>query len=275
MAASCFGGVKMLQKVIELTAHAKLHVYVSDMCLHQEPRDGLLVIPGGGYRFVSMNREGEPVALEFCGRGMNCFILEYSVGEFAKFPEPLQQAALAMKHIKEHAREYNVNPERVFAIGFSAGGHLCASLGSFWNREEVLSVPGMTAELAKPRGTVLIYPVITSNDFAHKGSFCNLCGTTEPTREQLERYSLEKRVSTDTVPAFLAHTATDQLVPVENSLLMAMALSEKKIPFELHIFPKGHHGLALSNYITGRNDEDVIPEFAQWTALVWDWMKRS
>lgn len=265
----------MFYRVIELTEHAKLHIYVSNVCVQQAPRDGLLVIPGGGYRFVSMSREGEPVALEFCGRGMNCFVLEYSVGEFAKFPEPLQQAALAMKHIKEHAQEYNVDPQRIFAMGFSAGGHLCASLGSFWNREQVLSVPGMTAQLAKPRGTLLIYPVITSSSFSHKGSFCNICGTTEPTQEQLEQYCLEKQVSADTVPAFLAHTAADQLVPVENSLLLAMALSANGIPFESHIFPRGHHGLALSNYVTGRSEDDMIPEFAQWTDLAWDWIKRS
>lgn len=265
----------MLQRIIQLTDDAKLHIYVSDICMHQAPRDGLLVIPGGGYRFVSMDREGEPVALEFCGRGMNCFVLEYSVGEKAKFPTPLQQAALAMKHIKENAESYNVNPERIFAMGFSAGGHLCASLGSFWNREEVLSVPGMTAQLAKPRGTVLIYPVITSGSFAHKGSFCNLLGTQDPTQEESERYSIEKQVSEDTVPAFFAHTAADKTVPVENSLLMAMALSEKKIPFELHVFPAGGHGLALSNYITGRNPNDMIKEFAQWPALAWDWMGRQ
>lgn len=265
----------MIHKIIDLTQDARLHVYVSDICVHLEPRDGLLIIPGGGYKFVSMNREGEPVALEFCGRGMNCFILEYSVGEKAKFPGPLQQAALAMKHIKENAESYNVDPERIFAMGFSAGGHLCACLGSFWNREEVLTAPGMTAQLAKPRGTVLIYPVVTSNFFGHKGSFCNICGTTEPTQEQLDRYSIEKQVSQDTVPAFIAHTAADKTVPVENSLLMAMAMSAHKIPFETYIVPEGAHGLALANYITARNPNDSSVAFARWTELAWNWMKRS
>ncbi len=265
----------MIQKIVQLTRDAKLHIYASDICLRQTPRDGLLVIPGGGYRFVCLDREGEPVALEFCGRGMNCFILEYSVGEKAKFPQPLQEAALAMKHIKEHAEEYNVDPERIFAMGFSAGGHLCAALGSFWNREEVLSLRNMTADLAKPKGTVLVYPVISAGPFSHKGSFCNLCGTTEPTQEQLSRYSLEKQVSADTVPVFMVQTAADKTVPVENSLLFAMALSANKIPFESHIFPHGSHALALSNFVTARNESDTIQEFAQWTTLAWDWMKRS
>ena len=275
MAAPCFGGVTMAQKIVQLTENARLHVYVSDICLHKTLRDGLLVIPGGGYSFVSMNREGEPVALEFCGRGMNCFVLEYSVKEQAKFPQPLQEAALAMKHIKEHAEEYHIDPMRVYAMGFSAGGHLCATLGSFWNREEVQSLPGMTPELAKPKGTVLIYPVITSGSFAHKGSFFNICGTTEPDREQLDRYSVEKQISEDTVPVFLVHTATDKTVPVENSLLLATALSQYEIPMELHIFPRGAHGLALANYITARNENEIVEEFSQWSALAWDWMKRS
>lgn len=265
----------MIHQVIQLTQNAKLYTYVSDIAMTPDPRDGLLVIPGGGYHFVSMDREGEPVALEFCGRGFHCFVLEYSVGEKAKFPTPLQEAALAMKYIKEHARQYHVNPERIFAMGFSAGGHLTASLGSFWNREEITSIPGMTAQLAKPRGTVLIYPVINGTRYPHLGSFNNLCGTEAPTREQLERVSLDMQVSADTVPAFLVHTATDQAVPVENTLLFAMALSAKKIPMEIHIFPRGHHGLALSNFITGRSANDMLPEFAQWPTLAYDWMKRT
>lgn len=263
----------MINKVIQLTEDAKLYVYVSDICMHHMRRDGLLVIPGGGYGFVSMDREGEPIALEFMGRGMSCFVLEYSIGDKAVFPRPLQEAALAMKHIKEHAEEYNVDPDRIFAVGFSAGGHLCGSLGSFWNREEVTSIAGMTPQLAKPRGTLLIYPVISSGKYAHANSFKNLLGSQTPTQEQLERYSLELRVSEETVPAFLAHTATDPIVPVENSLLYAMALSSQNISFESHIFPNGTHGLALSNYITGGLDQRV-KEFAQWTDLAWDWMQR-
>ena len=94
-------------------------------------------------------------------------------------------------------------------------------------------------------------------------------------REQLERYCMEKCVNENTVPAILFHTAADQTVPVEHSLLMARALSEKKIPFEMHIFPAGGHGLALANYITARNENGVVDEFAQWTNIAWDWMKRS
>ena len=120
VACPCIGGISMLHKVIALSEHAKLHVYVSDIRMNPEPRDGLLIIPGGGYWFVSMDREGEPMALTFCGTGMNCFVLEYSVQAGAKFPTPLREAALAMAHIKDNAQKYDVDPERIFSIVFSA-----------------------------------------------------------------------------------------------------------------------------------------------------------
>lgn len=262
----------MLHEVIRLTDNAKLHVYVSDIRMNQAPRDGLLVIPGGGYGFVSMDREGEPVALAFCGKGMNCFVLEYSVQEKAVFPTPLQEAALAMAHIKSHARQYDVDPERIFAVGFSAGGHLAGSLGSFWNRQDIT---GVEPTLAKPKGTVLIYPVITAGEFTHKGSIHTICGTQSPTQEQLDAWSLEKQVSENTVPVFLAHTATDTTVPVENTLMYATALSAKKIPMEVHVFPNGSHGLALANAITAWNADGIVPEFAQWPCLAYDWINRT
>lgn len=272
MATSCVGGVSMRYDVIALTPNAKLHIYVSDIRMNLQPRDGLLVIPGGGYQFVSMDREGEPVALSFCGKGMNCFVLEYSVGDKALFPKPLQEAALAMAHIKAHAEAYNVNPERIFAMGFSAGGHLTASLGSFWYREDLT---GVAPALAKPKGTVLVYPVISSGMFAHRGSFTQLLGSEAPTAQMLDAWSLEKQVTEHTVPAFLLHTAADATVPVENSLMFASALSAKKIPLELHIFPKGGHGLALANEITASSPNSIVPEFAQWPTLAYDWIRRT
>ena len=261
----------MLHKVVALTDNAKLYIYVPTIRMNLKPRDGLLVIPGGGYGFVSMDREGEPVALNFCGKGMSCFLLEYSVQEKAVFPNPLREAALAVAHIKEHAAEYDVDPERIFAVGFSAGGHLAGSLGSFWHREEITGVP---RELAKPRGTVLVYPVITTGLYTHAGTTKRLCGSDTPAQEQLDAWSLEKQVNEQTVPVFLAHTATDQSVPVENTLMYASALSRKKIPMEVHIFPEGPHGLALANEITASGENQIVPEFAQWPALAYDWMRR-
>ena len=148
----------MNHKVVTLAQNARLHIYVSDIRINPTPRTGPLVIPGGGYRFVAKDREGEPIALAFCGMGLNCFVLEYGVGQDACFPGPLREAALAMEHIKANAVQYDIDPQRVFVIGFSAGGHLAGSLGSFWYREDLTGVP---PKMAKPAGAALIYPVIT------------------------------------------------------------------------------------------------------------------
>ncbi len=261
----------MRHEIITLTPDSRLHVYVGDMNPRKLSKTGLLIIPGGGYHMVSMDREGEPVALRFCGMGYQCFILEYSVGEGAKFPAPLRQAALAMSHIRDNAQAYGLDPQRIFAMGFSAGGHLCACLGSFWNREELTGVPG---ELARPAGTVLMYPVITGGVYRHNGSFCHMCGSEEPSQEERDVWSVEKHVSQHTVPVFLAHTATDQTVPVENTLLMAGSLSRNKIPMEVHIFPKGKHGLALGDATTYREEADLCPELSRWPELAADWMRR-
>jgi len=267
----------MIYEKIKLSdlSDARLHIYIPDQTLDTGARDCLLVIPGGGYSKVCGDREGEPIALRFMTKGMITFVLEYSVGEKARFPLPLQEAALAMKYIRENAEKYKVKPDRVFAVGFSAGGHLTASLGSLYGCEAVQSLPGMTEELARPTGTVLVYPVISGVDSPHLGSFKNLLGKQEPTTEELARYSIERCVTEKTVPAFLVHTAADKTVPVRNCLVMAEALNAHGIPFELHIFPNGAHGLALANDITARTPASICPEFAQWPELAYDWICRQ
>ena len=217
-----------------------LTAYVADE--KWKTRDAMLVIPGGGYGCVCDDREGEPIALAYLARGVNAFVLKYSVGKKAVFPRPLADASLAMAYIKDHAEEFHIDPDRVFCVGFSAGGHLSASLGTLWHLDSVDEMTGLPHGKNKPRGMVLCYAVLSAGQMAHKGSFYNILGTTEPTDEQLDLYSIEKHIDENTVPAFLMHTAEDQVVPVENALYMAEALSAKKVPFEMHISPCGPRG---------------------------------
>ena len=135
-----------------------------------------------------------------------------------------------------------------------AGGHLSASLGTLWHLDSVDAMTGLPHGKNKPCGMVLCYAVLSAGQMAHKGSFYNILGTTEPTDEQLDLYSIEKHIDENTVPAFLMHTAEDQVVPVENALYMAEALSAKKVPFEMHIYPRGPHGVALGNWLTSRGN---------------------
>lgn len=235
-------------------------------------RNAILIIPGGGYGNVCADREGEPIALAFIPFGYNAFVLHYSVGRKRPYPAQLIEASLAMKHIKDNADEYNLNPERVFVTGFSAGGHLAASLGTMWHRKEIYDAIDMPFGYNKPAGMMPVYPVITSGPWGHNGSFKNLWCTDEPTQEQLDYTSVELHVDENSVPAYLVHTSNDATVSVMNSLLLAQAYAEKNLTFELHIYPKGHHGMALGNEITAcGNNAHVDDSFAEWIRNATKW----
>lgn len=226
---------------LEVFAPEKPHSYV---------RDALLIMPGGAYGAICDDREGEPIALEFMQKGYSSFVLHYSVGKHAKFPAPLIDASKAMKYIKDNAQKYNVNSERVFAMGFSAGGHLAASLGILWHMKEVYDEIDMPYGYNKPTGILPIYPVVSAVVPAHMPSFYKILGSENVSKADLERYSLELYVDEKSSPAFICHTSTDAIVPVHNALCLAQAYANKNMPFELHVFKEAPHGLALGNKIT-------------------------
>ena len=250
-----------------------LKTYVPDN-LYGRISDALLVMPGGGYAFLS-DRESEPVALEFVSKGYAVFVLYYSVMENAKFPNPLIDASLAINYIKNNSKKYYVNPERIFALGFSAGGHLAASLGILWNLPEIYQKANIKPGYNKPKGVLPIYPVISADvDGAHMDSFYRITGATSPTKDELFKYSLEKRVNGDTVPMFIVHTSTDSSVSVHNSLALATALRNNSIQFEMHIYPDAPHGMSLCNKITSMGDEKKENhEYAKWVNLAHKWME--
>ena len=240
-----------------------------------EVADAMLVIPGGGYGAVCSDREGEPIALSYLTKGINTFVLHYSVGSEIKNPlDPLTEASLAMLHIRANAQKYNIDPARVFAVGFSAGGHLAGSLGTLWNDAELQARLPEAGDGNRPTGVLLCYPVISSSNIGHMGSFSNLLRSQTPDAAALERFSLEKHVGAHTSPAFIMHTYDDGLVPVENSLLMAQAYAQAHRPFEMHIYPHGPHGIALANKVTwGGNPDMVCPAAARWVSDSVEWMK--
>lgn len=255
--------------------HADLVAY-----LHREmtrvpptPRRAVIVCPGGGYHGLS-EREDEAVALAWLNAGFQAFVLHYGICEHARNYEPLIEACLAIRHVREHAEEYNVDPEHILITGFSAGGHLAASAGVLWDHPAVRAAFGETPTRAgRPDGMILCYPVITAGEHAHKGSFLNLAGKESGYDEQKE-YSLELAVNETTPPVFLWHTADDGNVPVENSLLFAGALSEHRIPFELHVYPHGIHGLSLCDERTWVGNPALLsPAAATWFSHAVRWAK--
>ena len=228
-------------------------------------RRAVLICPGGSYRYCS-NVEGEPIALAYLASGFNAFVLDYSVTseeeEGKKFPGQLIEAAMAMKFIKDNAEKFHIDPNYVFVNGYSAGGHLAASLGILYNCDCVKAALNIPENYARPAGMILAYPVITSGKYTHAESIKNILHEDAENEESRLTVSLEKRVDQNTVPAFIWHTRTDALVPVENSLLLATALAENGIPFELHVYPDGPHGLSLSNSVVGRVNDTAAAWFS-------------
>lgn len=217
--------------------------------LHEddELRSAMIVVPGGGYSIVSPS-EGEIVAKKFYAAGYQAFVLTYTTNIFQTSPlkrQPLMDLSRAIRIIRKNATVWNIESSRVAICGFSAGGHLCAdACVHYQDIKDDESVYGSISN--RPDAAVLCYPVITSGKYAHRDSFVSLLGV-DATEEELEYESLEKQVTEDTPPCFLWQTATDDLVPVQNSLLFAQALQERGIPYALHIFSDGVHGLSLAD----------------------------
>ena len=231
-------------------------------------RKALLVIPGGGYCQVCSDREGEPIALAFLSHNFVSFVLHYTVGQKKAFPAQLIEASAAMAHIKDNAEAYGIDPEQVFAVGFSAGGHLAGCLGTLWKHPAVTEALDIPYGYNKPRGMMLIYAVTDS----HLGSFQNLLCAERPTEEQLAAVRLPALVDGDTSPAFLMHTVNDAIVSVADSLNMALALSRAGRPYEMHIHPDGPHGIALATPVTsGGIPAFENPAIAQWVEQAAAW----
>lgn len=237
-----------------------------------DKRKAIIVCPGGGFAFLS-DREAEPVALKYFAEGLNVFILNYSLNENAVNFAPIIEACLAIKYIREHSDELYVNPEFIFITGFSAGGYVSAAASAMWHIPLVQDAVGNCGELCRPTASILCYPVITNKPCRHKLSMLRLNGMVDD--ESTNRFSVEEYVNEKTVPSFIWHTANDNGVPVGNSLIYANKLAEYKIPFELHIFPNGNHGLSLCNKETWvQNPSHLNPYCEPWFSLALNWIDK-
>ncbi len=237
------------------------------------PRDAMLVIPGGAYSGVSQ-REGMYTALAFLAKGVNSFVLTYSIGEDAVYPRQLLDAARALKYIKENADKYHIDKDRVFSLGYSAGGHLLGLLTvqhSLAEREL-----GLEKDALKPRGSVFCYPVITAYGDTHIGSFQNLFKKPFDalTNDEREIASIERQITSETAPAFIWHTSEDHGVPIYGSLKLAAAYHRVKTPVELHVYPYGPHATCLATELTSYGDpKNIQPRAEVWVDEAFKWMK--
>lgn len=252
-------------------ADPTLEVLVQDTIVASKPkRPSILICPGGGYRFTSP-REAQNIGFEFMAMGLNAFVLHYSVKPHT-YPQQMIEVACAMDYIVANAERFHCDTEKTAIIGFSAGGHLVASYCTMRNRPEI------TAIIPEPKpvqAAILSYPVISAESPTHRGSFYSLLGKTELTDEDVELFSAEKHVSKElTPPTFIWTTAEDTSVDPINSLKYASALSNNKIPFELHVFPNGCHGLSTAKFGTFQNPELPLCNYMSvWVDYAKKWLR--
>jgi acetyl esterase/lipase len=226
-------------------------------------KSAIIVCPGGGYG-MRASHEGEPIARWLNTLGISAFVLRYRVAPYS-YPCALLDAQRAIRFVRFHAESMGINVGKIGILGFSAGGHLAAAASTHYDRGNVNTVELIEQESCRPDLLVLCYPVITMTPpYMHEGSRLNLLGH-EPSPELIEWMSNEIQVSADSPPTFLWHTSDDPVF-VENSLLYASALSRHKVPFDLHVYEKGRHGLGLAE-----DDEHV----GNWTDICSIWLKRN
>ena len=264
----------MLHSEIDIPVGSLGTVTVKTYCPRPDPacpahfrRPGAVICPGGGYRRRDFN-EDEPVALALAARGICAFVIEYSVAP-ARFPRPQRDAGAAMGFVRANAEEFCLDPGRVALMGFSSGGHLAASLGVMGNRDDIWNGIGLDWKKdVRPDALVLCYPVITAGRYAHRNSFVCLTGSGD--EQDHEPLSLEKLVSSETPRTFLWHTWDDGIVPVQNSLLFASSLAEHGVRTEMHVYPRGPHGISLASDLTAdpaANPAMIVGDVQGWLDL--------
>jgi acetyl esterase/lipase len=249
-------------------------------------RPAVIVCPGGAYMATS-DREAEPVALRFLAQGYHAFVLRYSVQ--TQFPQPMLDLARALLLVRAQAAEWLLDPNQVAVCGFSAGGHLAASLGVLWNHPFLYEPLGVRPEQIRPDALILGYPAIDLELAANPPVqvdpqrapiglnelvLTTVFGEYPPPRELVEQYRADRHVTSDTPPTFIWHTADDELVSARNALRFAAALAEHNVPYELHVFESGLHGLALADETTDVDGRFVNPDVQIWLDLALAWLKR-
>jgi acetyl esterase/lipase len=223
----------------------------------------ILIFPGGGYSGLA-DHEGKGYAEWFAAHGVAAYVLKYRLGSKGyRHPAMLHDAARGLRMVRAFAKRDGLDPARIGVIGSSAGGHLVSTLVTHFDAGQPDAADPVERESSRPDLGILCYPVISFGEFAHAGSRKNLLGDPAPP-ELVQNLSNELQVTAQTSPCFLWHTVEDRTVPVENSLLFAAALRRAGVPFSLHVYEKGAHGLGL-----GRPDKPAPP----WSDQLLHWFK--
>ncbi|HEU0179707.1 MAG TPA: alpha/beta hydrolase [Blastocatellia bacterium] len=236
--------------------------------LYQPPADkasgaAIVVCPGGGYAHLA-SHEGHDIAVWLNSIGVTAVVLKYRLGPKYQNPAMIQDALRAIRYTRSKASEWKIDPNRVGIMGFSAGGHLASTAATHFTVGDPNSSDPIEKLSSRPDLAILCYPVITMTEpFVHKGSRKNLLGENPP-EQLIDLMSNEKQVTEQTPPTFLFHTGDDPVVPVENSLMFALALRKKKVSYEMHIYEHGRHGVGLA---------PGDPALSTWPKLLENWLR--
>ncbi|MBQ9122918.1 MAG: alpha/beta hydrolase [Lachnospiraceae bacterium] len=282
-----------------------LTTYLYDPALEgigKRKRPAVLIVSGGAY-FSCSDLEGEPVALAFAAMGYHAFTLKYSVYGPEAFlnhfqgmvpkpecqhPNPMRDIAKAMMTIKDRAEEWNVDADKIAICGFSAGGHNAAMFATNWQNPVITEYFGRDKEVFRPAACILSYGI---SDYEYMRSFTAkstnpftkaffaasntaFFGTPEPTDEQLIEASPAKNVTDCMPPTYIWATAQDEMVPVQNSIRMAHSLADAHIPFEIHIFEEGPHGISLATQASAPAKDQIFPRAAKWVEMAESWLQK-
>lgn len=237
----------------------------------------IIICPGGGYEFIS-NRESEPMALSFAAQGYQAFVLNYSIinkeSTEELLPYPLLELGYTVKYIREHADEWNIDPNKIVLLGCSAGGHLSALYNGVWHQEWLAEKLQTSTESLKPNATILCYALVSFDTITIHPA---LAEAVKKITTNEEYRHVDQLVGEQTSPTFIWHTAADETTPVENAWVYASQLSKNKIPFETHIFHKGRHGLSLADKTTAKlqTDDYIVPHVANWFPLCIEWLDET
>lgn len=251
--------------------NVKLKAYLyeeSEEMPEWKKRPAVVVCPGGGYWMCS-DREADPIAMHFSAKGFNTFVFTYSLNKDAAYPRPLVELSRAMKTIRENADKWGIVSDKIAVCGFSAGGHLAASLGTLWNNEEVTEQSGCMNGENQPNALILGYPVASTSWIENNTQLERMVGNRDfdSTIELLQPY---KNVGKQTPPSFIFHTYFDNCVPVEDSLLFAQSCAKADVPFDLHVYTNGWHGMSTATAMTSGVDHQLSP----WMDTASDWLWR-
>jgi acetyl esterase/lipase len=244
-------------------ANGEQPTYARYLLQSGKPSACVIVLPGGAYRLKAPH-EAEPIALWLNSLGVSAVVVSYRTLPH-RHPVPFLDATRAVRLVRCHAREWRIRPDRIGLLGFSAGGHLAATVGTQFDAGKPDDPDPVERVSSRPDALILCYPVISLEECTHGETLVNLLGENPP-HPLREALSNEKRVAAETPPTFLWHTSDDDAVPLRNSLLFADALRRHQVPVELHVFPHGAHGLGLA-------DDD--PVVGQWKQLCRTWLRKE